>query len=468
MKKSTNAPVNAKRLTENQFKLASTQAWLDLLLQTFKVFVHNRILIGNDIEYEILPYNCVYSKVIYEWLEQLTIVCAPKLWEYNKVFRNYKLTIITKDLSDSYAFACATYYYCPYLKEYLEDFHLDDMYETLFYNAIKLLKAWKTLNISFDINPSDILEPNVVQMMMLLNYLYEFLPQLEVKEVINLTSNLAETSSKRFNIENPEYYPVKYVIKFFDDKYNCFNVDECEIILRGRSNKTLQISYFAKKMEEQQAYMYLCGESPDYHYGKSKVIRIIGTPNLNSFVMEETVTLPIYKAKNFNLEIQSPYEGGGIYKVQGSSLPLIFNNVTESFFLDMKPSYYPKRINLTEYDVNFNEKGVGQFEFESTAFTPFDKVVFFYFRGDIGDFGIKLNTTVQYCVNTETLVVNVAENFTAHHCICSNDNMKEECPKMLIIMVPSRHKSLFENLMQTFVSHLGNVSESFWNKYASK
>lgn len=457
-------------MSDDQFKLFSQQAWLDMLLQTYKVFVHNRPSFENEIEFEIADDYCINSRIIYNWLEELTRENATKLWlfsDYHKL-NKFKVFDITESIVDSYALACATYHYCPYLKEYFTIFHMEDSYETQYYNAAKLVSAWKELNITFDVQPTNITQPNIVHLMMFLTYLYDFLPQLEVKETHSLYANIANKTKKSIVIENVESYTIKYTIKFFQDKYNCFSVDYDEIVIPSRKRSKINIIYYAKKMERQCAYMYICGESKGYHYAKSKVFNIIGIPHLEKYKSAHKIKLNMYRKENVNLEIESPYQTECTYQVYVAEDALKEDELNNYQFVDIKPSFYPKRVVMNDASLSCDVNGLGHLKFHAMAFSPFEKKLFVYCRNEtVGDFCIKLITIVKPHDKHEILQVNIMENLILNPCICTKDNIKDDCPKMIKIMIPSRHKFLFDEFMNIFIAHLGNLSDDFWNKYAS-
>lgn len=462
---------NTEKLTEDQFNQMTKQVWLDLLLQTYKIFVHQRPIPDADIEYEISSKFCIRLQIIFSWLETLHKKVMNSLWasrDYCKFLKPVRLNVITTDFKDSFVLAAVTYNYCPYLKEYFTCFHFDDTIELLYYNATKLITAWKMLNITFDIKANDIIEPNIIQMTMLLNYLHEFLPRLEINETLELSSNLAEQAEREMVIENLELYTIKYTIKFFKDTYNCFSVSDYEIVIPPHQTMRVTVIYYAKKMETQRAYMYICGESPKYHYAKSKVICLIGVPDLSNHFGELTIKIPIYKRADFHLQVISPYKQECVYKMYFSYKLPTSETANTNVWLNLKPAMYPERINLLDPELKADQKGVAKLHFYTLAFTPFLRSYTIYFKNEtVGDFCYKLVTIVKKNTNLESLYVNISEAFTLHRCICQKENIKEECPKLLKIMIPSRNKFLFESFMNIFVTYLGNPENPFWTTYAS-
>lgn len=452
-----------------KFYRLSKHMWLLILLQTYKVCIHDRPVVDANIEYEITPTHCLKMRVIFHWLQDLNKQNAAKLWKSDEqinALTNMEISNITTDFKDSFTLACATFHYCPYLKEYFSCFHLDDSFENKYYNAYKLTLAWKELHMSFDITPKDIIQPNLIQMVMLLNYLFEFLPQLEVMESVTIKSKLSQKKDKNMRLQNMGNYSVKYSMKFFGDNYNCFKVGVNDLVLTPGKSKKIQITYFAKKMAKQSTYLYICGESPTYHYAKSKVIVITGIPDLNSFTQEKVMTLNIYETKNFEFDIQSPYNEPCVYHIYPGITPVV--DVSTHKTLDIHKYLYPRRLHFPQPLLRCDENGLGYANFTGIAFTPMTTSYFVYYLNEtVGDFCIRVIAKVKLVDKREYLSVSVLENFVMHRCICPKGVVKDECPKTLKIMVPSRNKFQFDAFMETFVSYLGDPTNAFWQRYAS-
>lgn len=460
--------------TEVNYKRLWTQTWLDLLLQTYKVFVLYSMDITES-EIQTQKPSSLFSSQMqfsFSWLESFLTKQTDDIWdtdEFNKNIRHRNIIYVNSDFRDCIIFACATLYYCPYLRNYFKNFHVDSLSsEAEFYNATKLIAAWKAVNMSYDITPKDLAAPNTIKMIQLANYLYHFLPNLSVSETITFQTKLSGKDRKEITLENRNSYIIKYTILFFHDQYDCFGVDTNSIVIPPHKSRKVILTYFAKKMMKQTIYMLISGESFKYHYTKSKVFCVVGVPNLNEFFGQLRIKCPIYELEECQLKIVAPYPQKTDYLIHFTNVTPDVDGILLHHWKDVKKSMYPRRVNLINTVLCCDETGLGICYLYTSPMTPFRRIYYAFFSNeDVGDFSYKITIDVKQQVKYENLNVYVPENFAINDCICLKEQ-KDDCPKLITLKIPSRNYFLWNTFINTFMSYLGNQDEDFWQRYASK
>lgn len=459
--------------TEANHKRLWIQTWLDLLLQTYKVFILYTLEVPEE-EVQKMEVNSIFSTQMqfsFNWLEIFLAKQTDDIWntdEFNKNIRHRNIVYVNSDFRDCIIFACATMYYCPYLSDFFQNFHVDSMSsEAEFYNATKLIAAWKTIRMSFDITPKDLASPNTIKMIQLTNYLYHFLPNLSVSETIIFQTKLSGKDCKVITLENRNNYVIKYIILFFHDQYECFSVDTNSIVIPPRKSRKVVLTYFAKKMTKQTIYMLISGESFKYHFTKSKVFCVVGIPNLNEFYGQIRIKCPIYELEECQLKIVAPYPQKTDYVIHFTNITPDVDDIFLHHWKEVKKSMYPRRVNLINTILTCDETGLGTCYLCTSPMTPFRRIYYAFFSNeDVGDFSYKITIDVKQHMKYENINVPVPENFAMADCICLKER-KDDCPKIITLNIPSRNYFLWRTFINTFMSYLGNQDEDFWQRYAS-
>lgn len=106
------------------------------------------------------------------------------------------------DLMDSMALSCVLYSYCPFLKST----HFDKLYmepstpEQCAHNALIFVDAVKTIGLSYDVQPIDILSPNPIFMILFCAYLYSTLSTYKAVDNITFSTALGKTSEAKVKL----------------------------------------------------------------------------------------------------------------------------------------------------------------------------------------------------------------------------------------------------------------------------
>lgn len=101
------------------------------------------------------------------------------------------------DLMDSMALSCVMYSYCPFL----QSTHFGQLYVEpstpgqCAHNALLFVDALKSIGLNYDVQPSDILFPNPIFMILFCAHLYSTLSTYKAVDKIKFSTALGETSN---------------------------------------------------------------------------------------------------------------------------------------------------------------------------------------------------------------------------------------------------------------------------------
>lgn len=113
-----------------------------------------------------------------------------------------RVSNFTKDLSDGLVLICLILNYCPYLEYCFRHIYTTaDTYEKAFHNAAKIVEALNIIKTSFQICPTDIVEPQSVQMILFVTYCFEVLPFMYPRATIKLEASLSKHSTETVTLK---------------------------------------------------------------------------------------------------------------------------------------------------------------------------------------------------------------------------------------------------------------------------
>ncbi|KAI9525961.1 hypothetical protein NQZ68_002509, partial [Dissostichus eleginoides] len=102
------------------------------------------------------------------------------------------------DLTDGLVLAALLAAYCPFLISSLQRMYTTiNSLEQILHNNIIVAQALTALSLNLDVQPTDLSDPNPVQMLILCVHLYERLPQYLPLQTITLSGGLHSTFSKQ-------------------------------------------------------------------------------------------------------------------------------------------------------------------------------------------------------------------------------------------------------------------------------
>lgn len=491
-------------LSEETFGRYSAQDWLDLLLQTCKVYVLPKVTIpkrvpcvplvkqnnGNDIQKHLeaatIDWDTVaemmtgdiettvygkYEVILLAWLKYIFRTYHSLLFKheslYSKRFNNFR-----NDLWDLSALIVVTTIYCPYLHKDLKDVYVPPTsYEEVFHNGSALILAWDKVKISYHISPTELILLNEVQMVLLTTYLFQMLPTLRPTEIIQLEAPLSLSSSRKIPIKNTTDSVVMYQVLFFENEKGYFSANTQTVIIGPKKTGSIKITYYAKKISNVRCVLVLNGESCGYKYAKCMAYYIVGVPDVTYYdEINDVVCTPyIYEYRTETLYIHSPYKVAATYDIYvHRDIPKVVEEI-RSYKLIKEKALIPRIIYNPANQVFCDENGVAVTYPQVCPMStiPADFYVY-YVNEEIGDFCMRFRVNPKITRNKiyETINIRLPRGFLDRPCFCTDDKyFNLACPKTLFMVIPCRNNQMWNCLEIMFMAALRDPQYFFWKKY---
>ncbi|XP_025155304.1 uncharacterized protein LOC112588747 [Harpegnathos saltator] len=373
------------------------------------------------------------------------------------------------DLSDSLALIALTATYCPFLvHERFGNLYVRprNSEETL-HNAICLVAAWRQIRLGFIIAPMQLVQPNRVQMLILLAHLFQTLPTYMPNAKIKLSCPLSQTANKQISVSNPTDNAVSYLLSFVNNTDRFFSVLNPMSVLRlnMHDNGQVQIQFHAKKMRKCRAYLLFCGRAIGPYFGGNQCIVLEGQINNIGVMNEYTVRSKLYEVVETSLRIKVPYRNAAEYDIwMADERPNHPSSLQMTRWSNLRARKIPRRLFL-------NQKSIVVVEGESEArlsisigcIAPKQRKFWLIFQAKTGDFIIQINSTWQASVNDHIVI----EWSAREECVCPDQRggAKDTCPFNFSVPVPSRNVQLWRCVAEMFQKSLDSRERIFWSKY---
>lgn len=491
---------------EDTFFRYSAQSWIDLLLQTFKVYVLSniklpkRIISGAPLKttQEETDIRQKLEKAYINW-ERISEMTAediePGVYGKNEVillawfrfiFHEYHSLLFTHEslnlkrfsnfrdnFLDFLALTVLTAVYCPYLYNDLKNINVPPKtYEEAFHNACVVILAWGKVNISYHLNPTELLVANEMQLVLLSIYLYQVLPSLRPSETIVLKAPLSQTISKQISLKNTTNEIVVYQVLFFENEKGYFTANAENITIGPKQTGSVTITFFAKKLLKTRCVLLLSGEVPGIRYAKNVAYYIEGVPDISYY--EETnhkqFTPYLYEYLTKAVDICSPY------KVETSYNIYVHHGVPEE--ADICNAYkhqnvgeppIPKIIYISNKQLTSDKDGNAVIFLSICTMSTLNADFYIYcLSEEAGDFCVRIRVEPITKRNKIYQVISVVlpRGFLDFPCYCTDSHsFSLSCPKTLIALIPSRNISMWSCTERMFVQTLGTQEFHFWKKY---
>ncbi|KAF2878752.1 hypothetical protein ILUMI_27427 [Ignelater luminosus] len=416
--------------------------------------------------------------ILLHWLEYhfnkyATVLWGPKGLNPNEDCpQSRRIRYFDFDLNDGLVLIVITCVYCPYLIPYLMDIYLNPTCaEQAFHNISKLLKSWNMIKLSFILNPKDIINPNALQMLMLVNYLYEILPSFSAESTLYFKTGLSTTCSESIVVENSSDFPVTYNIIFIGNDSEFFSVPNTVVNIKPHQKTKIHVKFEAKKIALENVTMILNGETPKHHYARSMVFNLLGEPVPSHATTTAVIPAPLYKLLEINLQIMCPYGGPKIYDVYyATEEPNDIRTCKIMHWAEEKQRKVPKRMISNTVRLQFNNEGIGNFDLTICCVTTQEKTFWIIYKNvDVGDFTVKIVTVPETDTKMQLpLTVVLPEQFKTFKCSCrgsENFITKARCPRTLIIKVPCRNDFLWNAVTELMMKIVDERDLPFWKTY---
>ncbi|KAM9334135.1 cilia and flagella-associated protein 47-like [Symphorus nematophorus] len=316
------------------YESLSKRSWTDVLLQIYKVLVLcrmsksglNTTLNQEDVD-GILPVSSqplasnIYSPwelQLLSWLNVHYQSMRKIVWGTDGVPSARWIVNFDLDLTDGLVLAALLAAYCPYLisSHFRRMYTTTSSLEQILHNNIIVSQALTALCLNLDVQPTDLSDPNPVQMLMLCVHLYERLPQYLPQHTMTLSGGLHSTFSKQVRLKNPSSKPVKYKAFLLGEDAHLFLLpDGSTVTIPPNASTEMKVQFSCSFMQPMEAVLLLVSSSP---FGlrstalafslKTHVSHITPTSNVKC-------KTPCYQLKVIQLPITNPFSKEATFRV---------------------------------------------------------------------------------------------------------------------------------------------------------
>ncbi|GAB1866628.1 hypothetical protein CAJAP_07707 [Camponotus japonicus] len=402
-----------------------------------------------------------------DWMTDRRVILNPQ--EKQDVAEYRAIQNFHRDLSDSLVLIAVTATYCPFLiNEYFDNIYIctRNKREAL-HNAICLITAWRKIRLGFMITPMQLVNPNQVQMLMLVVYLFQILPTYVPRAKIKFNCPLSDTVTKRFNISNPTDNTVNYLLSFVNNINHFFTILKPVSILRlnAHGSGQIQIQFHARKIKKCIAYLLLCGYAVGPYFGRNQTIILEGYIDNLEISNEYTIQSKLYEIVDTSLKINIPYRNAAEYDIwMTEERPSHLSILKMVQWCELRAKKIPRRLFLNQKSIIVAE-GISEvlLSISVACIVPEQRTFWLIFQAKTGDFIIQINSVWQASINDNIVV----EWTSQGECVCSGQQscIKDICPFNINILIPSRNIQLWKCVAEMFQKTLESKECQFWSKY---
>ncbi|XP_055022788.1 cilia- and flagella-associated protein 47, partial [Boleophthalmus pectinirostris] len=312
------------------YESMSKRSWTDLLLQIYKLFILCRV------SFKELTCNSALNKVAPSCLQpEASNIYSPfelqLLSWLNMHYESMRETVWTAgiksarwivnfdlDFTDGLVLAALLAAYCPYLicSHFSRMYTKPTSMEEILHNNIIVVQALTTLSLNIDIYPTDLSDPNPVQMLMLCVHLNKKLPQYQPTQTITLSGELHSTISKQVHLTLPTAKPIKYKALLLGEDAYLFSLSQgSSFTFFDKGSSDLTIQYSCAFLQPKEAALLLVSSSS---FGAHGTLAFHLKTCVTHMSPMKTVkcTSPCYQLKSIQLTVTNPFKSNGDFKVK--------------------------------------------------------------------------------------------------------------------------------------------------------
>ncbi|XP_045065582.1 cilia- and flagella-associated protein 47-like isoform X3 [Coregonus clupeaformis] len=327
------------------FESLSKRAWMDVLLQTYKVLVLPRVTEGplslglqscdsGSMEQQVPRINPkpLASNVYSTWERRLltwlnlhyhtmrTTVWSPLTCRGDVPSARWVVNF-DLDLADGLVLAAVLAAYCPFLISS----HLQRMYtsssrlEQNLHNGIILSQAFTLLCLDIDIQPTELSDPNPVLMLMLCVYLYERLPQYLPRRTITLSGSLHHIFTKQVCLKSPSSRPMWYHASIVGKEAYHFSLPQGASITippKGRGVE-VTVQYSCSFLRPMEAVLLLTSRSASSASPSGATLAFSLKTQVTHITPSGILKCksPCYQLKELQLKVKNPFSKDAKFRV---------------------------------------------------------------------------------------------------------------------------------------------------------
>uniref|UniRef100_A0A8C7KSR8 Calponin-homology (CH) domain-containing protein n=1 Tax=Oncorhynchus kisutch TaxID=8019 RepID=A0A8C7KSR8_ONCKI len=327
------------------FESLSKRAWMDVLLQTYKVLVLPRVTEGplslglqscdsGSMEEQVprIDPKPLTSNVYSTWERRLltwlnlhyhsmrTTVWSP-LTSTGDVPSARWVVNFDLDLADGLVLAAVLAAYCPFLIPS----HLQRMYTSIsrleqnLHNSIILSQAFTLLCLDIDIQPTELSDSNPVLMLMLCVYLYETLPQYLPRRTITLSGSLHHTFTKQVRLKSPSSRTMFYHASIVGKEAHHFSLPQGASITIPPKGRCVEVTvqYSCSFLRPMEAVLLLTSRSASSASPSGATLAFSLKTQVTHITPSGIVKCksPCYQLKKLQLKVKNPFSKDATFRV---------------------------------------------------------------------------------------------------------------------------------------------------------
>ncbi|XP_074483047.1 cilia and flagella-associated protein 47-like isoform X1 [Sebastes fasciatus] len=318
------------------YESLSKRSWTDVLLQIYKVLVLCRVsesgltnttVNRDDDDDGILPVGSqplasnVYSSFelqLLSWLNVHYRSMRRTVWGAGGVPPVRWIVNFDLDLTDGLVIAALLAAYCPFLicSHFRRMYTTTSSLEQILHNNIIVAQALTALCLNLDVQPTDLSDPNPVQMLILCVHLYERLPQYRPLHTITLSGGLHSTFSKQVRLKSPSSKPIKYQVFLLGEDAHHFSLpDGPTVTIPPKASTELTVHFSCSVMQPMEAVLLLVSSSPFGPCGTTLSFNL--KTEISHITPTNTVKCksPCYQLKVIQVPITNPFNKDAKFRV---------------------------------------------------------------------------------------------------------------------------------------------------------
>lgn len=400
----------------SEFYRISKQAWLEMLMQTYKVLILSRALRSTEtcnstmdnemnsaaiyrhsVKY-ISTYSHLFSTIellLLNWMTFHYKDVRKIYWADNSYLQEKEVSYFGEHMEDGFIYAAITLTYCPFFEEHFKKLRPCPIsIEERLHNNIKVMQSWDVLNLNTGSTAFELLNPHPLRTLLTIVYLYQVLPQMYSTESLDFNAGLSLQQSKTLTLKNDNDFAVAYKAILYGNDDECFKIGKTFYIIQPKKKCKITLDYWAKFVKPSRCTLILSGECKGYRYATNKVIALNGQPDYSYVTQNFNLTGELYKVHDTTLSIISPYAVATSYKIQYTNAASVTSEDIESapYRCDF-PTFCVVTCVPMDSMLECNEVGEGQMRFCTLPFAMKMIPTWIFLRNrEVGDFSIKIKT----------------------------------------------------------------------------
>lgn len=372
-------------------------------------------------------------------------------------------------MNDGFVYAAVTLAYCPYLDDHFEKLCPQPLSPAeQIHNNIVVAKSWDILNLNVGISVGDISEAHPLKNLLAIAYLFEVLPTLFPRESLDFKVGLSQRCSKTLTVDNNNDFPVAYKAILYGDCDQCFKVKNTKYVIPPQKKCNIVVTYHGKFVKRSCCTLILSGECRGYRYAASKVVNLSGEPDVTYFITETTIELELYKVREVELPISSPYTVATSYHLQYcSSECTSVEDVNKLLYREKILQFVVGDCMPTVSNLEFDQTGASVLTVSSYPVCTATSSHWIFFRNEeVGDFAMKVVTIVNGPGRQEVLQVALPASWRND----DESSKRDACLKadpVILLKIPCRNRVMWSGIIELMLKYVTEDVE-FWKEVVRK